>query len=212
MFLTFEPPNPKSQPMKRSLQWLIVYLISVLLSGSVSAKNPESHLLFSITSQNTARLGIVNKSKRSIDLTISNYEGNVIYTRSVSGNQNYFQLYSLANMPDGEYIVAISNLEEIESKRFRIINSSAYMVREQKDLPPTFRLVENNTLYVSYLNAKKIPVNIFIMKKDDVLFEERGIAESGISKRYSLQKLPAGEYEVRLYSAGKIYSHILMKE
>jgi len=197
--------------MKVTCKWLMLVFVFLTISPCSRAELPESVLLFSINSQNTARLGIVNTSHKNIDLVISNLKGETIYTRSVAGEENYFQLFSLANMPDGEYTVSLKHLQEIDRKRFIIRNSVATLLKPQQDKPPTFQLPDENTLIVTYLNVHQHTVNIFFMQQDNVIFEDRGLTDLALSKRYSLKQLPEGDYEVRLYSAGKIYTYPFVK-
>lgn len=192
--------------MNLKLHTLLVALICLTASPEIRATNPDSHLLFSISSESKARLGIVNLSRRSIKLEILNQDEVMLFDRTVSGYENFFQLLDLSGMPDGDYTVRLTrNIGESEEKNFIIEKGVATLVVEKKEIPPVFRLVDDNSLIISYLNAKSNSVNVFFEYNDEVVFEDRGIRESPVSKRYSLAKLPKGNYVVKLYSGGKIY-------
>ena len=190
------------------LMIIAVILFSAL--QSLHATTPETCLLFSITSQNTARLGIVNTSRKTLALEITNSEGKTFFSKSIQARQNYFQLFNLAELPDGEYKVKLSNFEQTEEKKFQIRNTMAEVIKEEAQQEPSFYLLDDKTLIVSYFNKDGGPVNIFFMVGDEVVFEERGLTERALSKKYSLKQLPGGEYSVRMYASGKTYTYPLV--
>ncbi len=190
-----------------SLISCIVLLLSMLIQ--TGATPPENCMLFSITSQNTARLGVINTSRRSVDLTITNAPGEIFFTKSVRGENNYFQLFDLANMPDGNYTVVLTDGNNSTVKRFTVANSIAKIIKECEEPKPNFIMPDDKTLIVSYFNMNSNNVNIFFMIDDEVVFEDRGLTEMALSKKYSLHQLPAGKYTVKLYSGGQIYSYPL---
>lgn len=173
----------------------------------VEATSPESCMLFSITSQNTARLGIINSDKKAADLTVTNLSGEIFFQKTVHGENNYFQLLNLSNMPDGTYSILFSNGNVISQKRFTITNSLARIINEEQEPEPKFIRPDDQTLIVSYYNINSNDVNIFFLVNDEVVFEDRGLTDIAFSKKYSLQRLPAGEYLVKLYSGGQVYSY-----
>lgn len=204
------PQTLNTLAMRCSFRPLVVACIILFFFQITNATKPESYLLFSITSQNTARLGIVNTSKRFLELEIADDNGETIYSKKVLGKQNYFQLLSLANMPDGEYRVTLKNIDKIEEKKFIIKNSDAQLFTEQPETEPSFYMQDDNSLIISYLNSKEALVNIFFIKDDDVVFEDRGLTGRAMSKKYSLKQLPRGEYTVKLYAGSKIYTYPLV--
>ena len=187
---------------------LIIFLLFISVCGKTTP--PENCLLFSITSQNTARLGVINTSRKSIDLTITNSMGEVFFTKSIRGENNFFQLLDLANMPNGSYTVTIADGNNTSEKRFSVTNSTAKTIKESEESKPSFIRPDDQTLIVSYLNTDLRPVNIFFMIDDEVVFEDRGLTGMALSKRYSLRQLPAGQYTVKLYTGDQIYSYPLV--
>ncbi len=192
--------------------YALISLIIIFLFIPVSGKTvpPENCLLFSITSRNTARLGVINTGRKSIDLTITNSMGEVFFTKSIRGENNFFQLLDLANMPDGNYTVTIADGNNTSEKRFSVTNSTAKTIKESEESKPSFIRPDDQTLIVSYLNTDLRPVNIFFMIDDEVVFEDRGLTGMALSKRYSLRQLPAGQYTVKLYTGDQIYSYPLV--
>ena len=140
--------------------------------------------------------------------TITNTAGEVFFTKSVRGEDNYFQMFDLSNLPDGNYSVNLSDGANTTNKRFTVTNSLAKIIKVNEDPKPNFIMPDDQTLIVSYFNVYSNDVNIFFML-DDVVFEDRGLTGITLSKKYSLRQLPAGKYTVKLYSGGQIYSYPL---
>jgi hypothetical protein len=181
-------------------------LVGFLFTLQLMASTPESCLLFSLTSQQTARLGIVNSTKNLLNLSITNVTGEVFFSKSISGNQNFFQLLDLTKMPGGEYAVKLTGLEKSFEKKFLITNATIQLIKDEKESIPSFRMLDDKTLTVSYINAKKNAIKILLESDNDVIFEERELVDIALSKRYSLKNLPPGEYTAKLYSGSNTYS------
>ncbi len=186
------------------LTLLYLFINSSLVNAS------DSQLLFSLTSESKARLGVVNKDNHVLDLEISDKNGEVFYSKSVQSGQNFFQLLSLTDMPDGQYQVILSGYECHYQKEFIIAKHKAELIFKTKVQEPTFQLINNNTLAVSYSNANGKTVNIFFEINDEVVFEDRNISDRIVNKKYSLKQLPKGAYSVKLYSDGNIFSYPLV--
>ncbi|MGD2034722.1 MAG: hypothetical protein PVF73_06690 [Bacteroidales bacterium] len=188
---------------------IIAFFLSFITLQPSSSINPRSCLLFTITSQNIARIGVINRENDNLVFLIKNEYGEVLFTKSVTEYDDYFKLFDLSGMPDGEYIVKLTGGKEPFEKKFTVENKTATLIKEKKEIKPVFKLINEDILIVSYLNAKMNTVNIFFELDDDVVFEERNIKGNPVSKKYSLKKLPHGEYLVKLYSGGNVYEYPL---
>ena len=184
--------------------YILALSFGLILNAMVTV--PESCLLFSITSQNTARLGVINTGKKTIDVTIKNENGEVLYTKSIKGENNFFQLINLNSAPDGNYIVSLSGDDETNRKHFSVNNSVAKIIKENEIPKPKFLMTGNQTLLVSYFNKNSLSINILFMLNNEVVFEDKGLSEISLRKIYSLKQLPKGDYTVKLYSGPEIFS------
>jgi len=170
----------------------------------------ESQLLFTISSEFKARLGVVNRENHAMDVEITNNNGDVFFTKTVSGGQNYFQLLDLTAMPDGQYKIKLAGFGTAEEKEFNISNHKAEMMKKEKLTEPSFHLINGEVLAVNYPNVNGKSVNIFFELNNEVVFEDRNISEKIVNKKYSLKQLPKGEYDVKLYSGGNIFTYPLV--
>jgi len=183
---------------------------SLLLVDSIAGSKPESCLLFSIAPGNKARLGVVNTGARSMNLEISNSSGSAFFTKSIGTNETYFQLLDLSKMTDGEYMVKLYGPERRIEKKFVVTNKVAKVIARPKDNSPIFKLIENeDALFISYSNSANNNVSVFFESYNDVLFEDRDISGTQISKKYSLKQLPKGEYTVKVNVDGKVFPYLL---
>ncbi len=195
--------------VSKFLRQVVCIAITFTISYSLYSSTPQSCLLFSITKNNVARIGIVNRESKNLELLITDKFGEVLFSKSVSDYEDYFKLFDLTGMPEGDYKVKLTGSAKTFEKRFAIHNNIAMVVKEKEEVQPVFKLINEDILIISYLNAKMSKVNIFFELNDDVVFEERNITGTPVSKKYSLSRLPHGNYVVKLYSGSKIYEYPL---
>lgn len=189
--------------------FLAVCLLAPILCSSYIIA-PESHLLFTISAKTKGRLGIVNKSNKNLKVEIVGIDEISLFNKKVSPNNNYFQVLDLSSMPNGEYCVILTaGLEEITEKKFKVQEGIASLVKKPQEVSPVFKVVNNSSLLISYLNANLNSVSIFLEKDEEIVFEDRNIVDMPLSRRYSLSNLPKGPYVVKLYSGGKVYTFSL---
>jgi hypothetical protein len=181
-----------------------VFLTVEIFGGD---KPPQNCLLFSLTSGSKARLGVVNTSKESLNLEIASSNGVVYFSKSVAGEKNYFQIIDLSKMNDGEYDVKLTGPDQNIKKKFEVKNNMARLIIKEKEVDPVFHLINNETLAISYPNVNNKTISIYFELNNEVVFEEREIKGTQLSKKYSLKKLPKGEYSVKLNSDGKLFSY-----
>ena len=181
--------------------------LSIVLWQSGYSGSPESCMLFSITSQNVARIGVINRDKSRVEFIISDDKGVPLFSKIVDGYDEYFRLFDLTDMPEGVYDVKLIGGDKVYEKKFSVEDKTATIIKKQEDIQPVFKLLDEEILLVSYLNSKNNNVNIFFELNEDVVFEERDIKGTPVNKKYSLKKLPRGDYIVKLYSGGKIYQY-----
>jgi hypothetical protein len=187
-----------------------VFIAMLFFTCNRIAVASESQLLFTISSEFKARLGVVNRENHALDIEISNASGEIFFTKTISGGQNYFKLLDLTAMPDGQYNVKLSGFGITSQKEFNISNHRAELVKKMKILEPSFHLINGEVLAVNYPNINGKSVNIFFELNNEVVFEDRNISEKIVNKKYSLKQLPKGEYDVKLYSEGNIFTYPLV--
>jgi hypothetical protein len=183
---------------------IFTVILSVELFGGGS---PENCLLFSLTSGSNARLGVVNSSTQPLNLEITGNNGAIYFSKSISGQENFFQIIDLSKMSDGDYIVKLKGSEKVLEKKFLVSNSVAKLIIKEKEVDPVFQLINNETLVVSYPNVNNKNVSIYFELNNEVVYEDRDIKGTQLSKKYSLKKLPKGEYSVKLNSDGKLFNY-----
>ena len=190
--------------LKKLSTSLIISLL--LLSALHAGDKPQSCLLFSFTSDTKARLGVINSGEKSMTLEISNASGNVFFNKSVGVNENYFQILDLSKMADGEYKVKLSGQKQEYEKKFVVKNNVATLIVKPKEVPPRFQMIDNETLLISYINPNEKEVSIYFELNNEIVFEDIKLTNPQLTKKYSLKKLPKGDYDVKVYSDGKVYN------
>ena len=167
---------------------------------------PESQLLFSLTSQNKARVGIINTSQQALSLEIINKKGDVFFKKKTKNGSNYFELIDLSQMPNDEYTVSVKGLAQEIHKKFIINNKDVTIKFETK---PSFKVINNETLLVYYNNYQRKPVNIAINLYNEMVFESKNITDSIVYKRFSLKQMTKGLYVVNVSADKEVFNYDL---
>ena len=130
---------------------LSVISISLILFLTAYGGVPETRLLFSI-GQNTIRLGVINSSKQNLDLEIVSKTGNIFLSKTTKGGTNFFQMFDVSNLPDGEYVVHLFNSGLDIKKQFVVENRKPKL---KIIIEPKFGLVVSED--ASALSALRAP-------------------------------------------------------
>ena len=167
---------------------------------------PESQLLFSLTSQNKARIGVINVSQQSLSLEITNKKGDVFFKKKTKNGSNYFEVIDLSQMPNDEYTVNVKGLAQEIHKKFIVNNKEVTIKFETK---PSFKIINNESLLIYYNNYQKKPVNIAINLYNELVFESKNITDSIVYKKFSLKQMTKGLYVVNLSADKEIFNYDL---
>lgn len=176
-----------------------------LITNSI-ANSPESQLLFSLTTDNKARVGIINTSSHTLSLEIISKSGTVYFETSTKSGTNYFKLLDLSKMPDDEYIIRLKGLPQEITRRFVKNNSQISLKRQVK---PVFKVIDNEKLLIYYPNGSQKPVNITFNQEGETIFENLAITDAVISITYSLKNLPKGSYTVDVSTEEETFKYEL---
>jgi hypothetical protein len=190
--------------IKQAVSFIAVCLFLITNSA---ANSPESQLLFSLTSDNKARVGIINTSAQALTLAITNKDGEVFFETTAKSGTNYFKLIDLNNLTDGEYIVRMKGLNKEVRKRFVVSNKQITMKAEVK---PTFKITEEGTLLIYYRNSEQRPVDITFYQNNEAVFETKSITDAVVSKSYVLNKMPKGSYTVTVVADNERFNYDLV--
>ena len=123
-------------------------------------------------------------------LTIRNESGEVIYRDAIKAKE-INKIYDLRQYGNGKYMVEVKANNFTERKTLEIKGAEL--------LEPTIDTNENaNMLSISYRNQSKEEVSVVIANNaGETVFSEAS-AEKEYKKRFDLEKLPAGDYQVIL--------------
>lgn len=176
----------------------------VLFATNVYSGKPESRLLFSVTAQNTIRLGVINSTKQDLMLEIVNRNGNVFLSQLTKSGTNFFQLFDVTKLPDGDYDVKLTG-EDFNLKRKFAIDKR--IIKIKTVIEPKVSQVDNETLLVFYNNSENHNISIFLEQNNEVVFEENKIKDAIVNKRLSLKKIPKGKYIVKLWIDNESYHY-----
>jgi hypothetical protein len=108
------------------MKYLISLLICVIVSSNyfkVLADDPETVLLFSVSTKKMARIGVVNNSDKALRLIIADSENVQLFEQTVKPGEGYFEFHDLSTLPEGSYYIELSKGKQSTRKSFLISGS-----------------------------------------------------------------------------------------
>lgn len=187
----------------KPLKFLFVILAFAIWIPQLLANDPT--LLFSVTANNLGRLGVVNSSSKTLYLTIETSNGDEVFRKAIPKSSNYFEYQDLGKLPNGHYFVSLSGSGKTLRKRFEIEKNGIKVIKEL-EYDPRFRVV-NQVLYVQMANDNRSSVSLSLELNDEIVFEDKGMRDELINKKYSINSLPKGSYIVKLQVEGQLFKH-----
>lgn len=189
--------------LRQAVCFMAVWMFFI---ANIAANAPESQLLFSLTSDNKARVGIINTSTHNLSLEITSKSGAMYFETSTKGGTNYFKLLDLSKMPDDEYVIRLKGLSQEITRRF-VKNNGKVSLKIQ--LKPVFKIIDNEKLLIYYANSTQKRVNITFNQQNERIFETLDITDAVISITYSLKNLPRGSYTVNVITEDETFKYEL---
>lgn len=191
----------------------IFILLSIFHFTQSKCVNRESMLLFSLTGDNKARVGVVNPGNRNIRLTVSKKNtGEILFNRYIDKHSNYFKFYNLSKLPDGRYVFTLSGYGKYTEKKIEIKNSEVVIVKEKTDPKPLIYYNNDGFLILICDSTASKLRKLTILSNNNVIYEDNLGYNDSIYKRYSLEKLGRGKYEVNFFTGNKLFTYDFEKE
>jgi hypothetical protein len=169
-------------------------------------------LLFSLTADKKARVGVVNSGDKNIRLSLSNNKGEVLFNKNINKHSNYFKYYDLSKLPDGKYVFALSGYGRSTEKRIEIKKSEVIIVKEKTAPKPLLYYNNDGFLILIWDSAANKLKKLTILNNNNVIYEDNLGYDDSIRKRYSLDKLGRGKYEVNFYAGDKLFTYDFEKK
>jgi hypothetical protein len=176
----------------------------LFIFSNIDADDPESRLLFSISSQTKIRLGVINTSHQTLHLEISNKNGDTFLTQTTKGGTNYFQLFDVSKLPDGEYVINLTGLLHDIQKKFYIQNKKIQLKNNDE---PRFSIIDGESLRILYNNPQGKIVTVVFELNNETIFEDNELKDIVINKKYSLKQMMKGNYILKLSVGDETFNY-----
>lgn len=198
--------------MKISILFLVGVMCSPFAGSSLAwGGSAESQLLFSLNAQGKIRLGIINTSRQTLNIEVLDKNGSILFEDRTKSGNNYFKILDLCKLDDGDYQVRLTGLKIEICRSFSVFKSQIKIASKKNETEsknePQFKVIDNKSVIVYYNNTEASQVRIDIELNNEPVFQDVDIKDVNIVRKYSLVKLPAGEYVIRVYAGDHSYSY-----
>jgi len=196
----------KTKNLKGIVLGVILFLgaSSAFATGNVRI-NPYLDTDLSIVS-------IINPTESALKLKIYDTEGNLYYSKKVSGETTDQKLFDFSYLEDGVYKIVLTGNKVNVEKKFEIENNKLISEKQNEIAEKTLFRSEDNNLFVTYLSFENKNFNLSILDSfGNEVFVESYNSEPTFSKKFNVEALPKGEYKVRLISNDKEYNYAFRK-
>ncbi|MPQ47960.1 T9SS type A sorting domain-containing protein [Marinifilum sp. N1E240] len=196
----------KTKNLKGIVLGVILFLgaSSAFATGNVRI-NPYLDTDLSIVS-------IINPTESALKLKIYDTEGNLYYSKKVSGETTNQKLFDFSYLEDGVYKIVLTGNKVNVEKKFEVENNKLISEKQEEIAEKTLFRSEDNNLFVTYLSFENKNFNLSILDSfGNEVFLESYSSEPTFSKKFNVEALPKGEYKVRLISNDKEYNYAFRK-
>lgn len=192
---------------KKSIQ-VILLVAGLMMSCAIQAKSAGNMVVHaSVMPNKKVVLRISDAPRRALELNIENSStGEVVYQQRLTRDTVYLKVFSLSNLPEGEYNLTIETEEKIYSKFLGITRDSCLLLGEAEDYKPVFNN-ENENLLISLRNSQNKNLKVVFRNNLGVFFKDEPDQSTWFRRKYNLSMLEPGSYQVDLLAGEDTYSY-----
>lgn len=192
---------------RRSIK-VILLVAGLILSYSFQAKGAGNMIVHaSVMSNKKVVLRISDAPKRALELNIENATtGELVYQKRLSKDTVYLKVFSLSNLPEGEYSLTIETEEKIYRKFLGITRDSCLLLGEAEDYKPIFDN-ENENLLITFRNSQDENLKVLFRNNLGIFFKDEPNQATWFRRKYNLSMLEPGSYQVDLLAGDDTYSY-----
>ncbi len=144
----------------------------------------------------------------TIDITIFDAQNNTIHAETIK-NEKVARSYDVRNLPNGKYVIEMSNGLKTTKQNFEIYSSEVFLDKNVETFYAPVVNVSENFVDVNAVGPKAI---ITFVDQDNNLLKSETVTSSTIHRRFNVAKLPAGIYTVSVNTKEKSTSKTFEKK
>jgi hypothetical protein len=195
--------------MKTKKSFKVILLVAgLLMSYAVQAKCAGYMIVHtSVMPNKKVVLRISDAPKHALELNIENsVTGEVVYQKRLARDTTYLKVFSLSNLPEGEYSLTIETEERIYRKFLGITRDSCLLLGEAEDYKPVFDN-ENENLLITFRHSQDEDLKVLFRNNLGIFFKDEPDPASWLRRKYNLSLLEPGSYQVDLLAGDDTYTY-----
>lgn len=191
-------------------RWLGIATLVLVMGTAAKAEFPEYVKVKPLGNQRFI-LDAQNPQKQTMSMAlISSIDGELVYSKDISGNAKYHVVYNLGYLPDGGYTLKYMIANKIYEKEILLKDSEATLLTETSYVTPLFYRDDKN-LVVTVFNPEKKDVSVSFWKGSESFFTDNP-GDFSFRRQYSLESLSPGEYNISVVKGNDNYSYAFIVE
>jgi len=187
------------------------FLLVAMLVSTVSQATGNFKVNLSAKTEGKALLSVTNDSEQIYEISISDSEGNTIYSYETKDSKsNFNQTLDFSNLENGLYKMNVK-MEGAQYEKSLAINESGVSVAKSiKKTEPLFQF-KNNLIKMSHLNHGNEEMSVYLYQNGRLVWEQKLENKFAVSKGFDISKLDGGNYDFVLSSGDDTYEYQLRK-
>jgi len=187
------------------------FLLVAMLVSTVSQATGNFKVNLSAKTEGKALLSMTNVSEQIYEISISDSEGNTIYSYETKDSKsNFNQTLDFSNLENGLYKMNVK-MEGAQYEKSLAINEAGVSVaRSIKKTEPLFQF-KNNLIKMSHLNHGNEEMSVYLYQNGRLVWEQKLENKFAVSKGFDISKLDRGNYDLVLSSGDDTYEYQVRK-
>ena len=144
--------------------------------------------------------------KKGHSISISDDQGEVIYSGQVNDSGNLISLFDFAQLKNGIYSVEVNKDFIIEITEVKVSQGEAVLLKNSKKeiYKPVFR-AENSKVFISKLGLDSNKMTVELYYEDQLIYSDKVIGNPVLSRVYQLDTRLNGNYKAIVRTNNRVY-------
>ncbi|MGC3944481.1 MAG: hypothetical protein QM762_08185 [Chryseolinea sp.] len=165
--------------------FLILTAALLVTFGAFAGNKPTAAAGVAVVSNGTTlKLYYKAASESNVKISISNEEGQIVYTEKLKNTDGFVRPYNLASAPSGEYTIEVTDEYSTHTEKVTIGQ------QHKPELASLLRVTGEDGKYLLAIPSKEAKgISIRILADDKVIYDEVMEISSDFAKIYNLKKV-----------------------
>ncbi|WP_372774095.1 hypothetical protein [Mangrovibacterium sp.] len=194
--------------MKTNLK-IVSFIVILMISGKLSFASGTPKVEMKPLIGKNAVLQITDMPETSLEITIKNKTGEVIYySETESDSAGYRNVFDFSEYKPGVYDLIVSNGKLVTEREFTVAGNVVNLGNMQMNNKPFFAFNDTDHIVrVTYLNYPGEKVKLKVYEGNELIYNKALDNSFSVNQGLNLSKLAAGQYQIVLATGNKQFNY-----